>query len=80
MRAHLELANASIREGIFPATLKYQQLNQFMKKGQKKMQTIIIQLLLSQLFQRFWKSDSKLAISFRDKHNIFNKSVSDLGK
>jgi hypothetical protein len=49
-----ELVNASIREGIFPSTLKQSVVNQFTKKGQKKMQTIV-QLLVAPFFEIFWK-------------------------
>jgi hypothetical protein len=51
----LELVSASIREGIFPSTLKKSVVKPILKKGTKKMQIIIIQLLLSLFFQRFWK-------------------------
>jgi hypothetical protein len=56
LKSLLELINASLMEGSLPSTLKKtQQLNQFTKKGRMKTQAITVQLLLSQLFQRFWK-------------------------
>jgi hypothetical protein len=58
----LELASVWIRESSFPSKLKKNQYwNQVMKKGQKKMETIIAKLLLSQLLQRF---TAKQLISF----------------
>jgi hypothetical protein len=56
LKQHLKLVNASIREHIFLSTLKKSVVKPIYKLGIKKKQTIIIQLLLSQLFQRFWKN------------------------
>jgi hypothetical protein len=50
----LELVSASIGEDIFPSSLDKLVLKQVYEKGIKKMQTFIIQLFWSQIFQRFW--------------------------
>jgi hypothetical protein len=74
-KADLELVSASIREGIFPSTLKKSVVKPVYKNGTKEdaynCRPIILVPTLSKVLE---KVIANQLIAFLDKHNILNKS------
>jgi hypothetical protein len=71
----LELVNASIREGIFPSTLKKSVVIPIYKNGTKEDATNFRPItFVSAVSKVLEKVIGNQLIDFLDKHNIFNKS------
>jgi hypothetical protein len=70
----LELVNASIREGIFPSTLKKLVVKPIYKNGTKDANNYRPITLVPTLSKVLEKVIANQLIAFIDKHNMLNKS------